>query len=488
MQYIYHMWCVFKYYKRLEIYTIEKVENLIANSGLVSDLKGEMKLKTIEKHHYVLHLIIRSNLIRNSFQSYINIPSKQLKRILGRDYISIIKNLEELNIININSKYSAGKYSKSYKLGKDFFNKKIKILSVKSRHMIKSLEKQIQLIKDEIRENELLSKIDKHTQNLFIIDEVTGFQPPKDLINLEDGWGKGYVKFATYADNPNRIFRYEQFRRGLLELNNEDISNNSLSIFYMPTIASSGRIYHMVTSIPRKIRAGLRTKKLELIYEVDMTSAQPSILILEWLKYLNNNNYGISAEAKKCLNLVINGGVYEYIKTNSKYYGDLEYTELKRAVLTTLNRKDYKSEERDELIKLFPEFMKWVRRIKSKYDNKKLSFIGQSAEADIFIGVFKELDSNIFALPIHDCILSTEKHIPLIKEMLISKTKYIYSTVLTDSIDLDKLFRTSLVSIDNSSISQSNWVKYIMDEGVDRDNYIEEYAVDYPYEPLGLVR
>ena len=44
------------------------------------------------------------------------------------------------------------------------------------------------------------------------------------------------------------------------------------------------------------------------------------------------------------------------------------------------------------------------------------------------------------------------------------------------------------MSIDNSSISQSNWVKYIMDEGVDRDNYIEEYAVDYPYEPLGLVR
>ena len=86
---------------RLEIYTIDSVESLISNTDLVFDLKGEMKLKTIEKHHYVLHLIIRSNLIRNLFQSYINIPSKQLKRILGRDYISIIKNLEELNIINI---------------------------------------------------------------------------------------------------------------------------------------------------------------------------------------------------------------------------------------------------------------------------------------------------------------------------------------------------------------------------------------------------
>jgi hypothetical protein len=69
--------------------------------------------------------------------------------------------------------------------------------------------------------------------------------------------------------------------------------------------------------------------------------------------------------------------------------------------------------------------------------------------------------------------------------MLISKTRDIYSTVLSDSNDLDKLFRTSLVSIDNSSISNKNWVKYIMDEGEDRDNYIEEYGVDFPYEPLG---
>ena len=472
----------------MEIYTVEKVEDLIVNSDLVSKLRGEIKLKTIEKHHYVVHLIIRSNLIRNSFESYVNIPSKQFKGVLGRDNISIIKNLEELNIIDVNSKYSAGNYSKSYKIGKDFLNKKIKVLSLKSRHMIKSLKKQIQSIKEEIIEDELLSKIDNHTQNLFLIDEVTKFEPPRDLIKLEDGsWGKGFVKFATYADNPNRIFRYEQFRRGLLELNKQETSSHSLSIFYSPTIASSGRIYHMVTSIPRKIRAGLRTKKMELIYEVDMASAQPSILILEWLKYLTKNNYGISAEAQNCLNLVINGGIYEYIKTNSKYYGELEYSKLKKAVLTTLNRKDYKSEERDELIKLFPEFMKWVRRIKSKYDNKKLSFIGQSAEAAIFIGVFKELNSNTFALPIHDCIISTEKHIPLIKEMLISKTKDIYSTVLTNSINLDKLFRTSLVSMDDSSLSNTSWVKYIMDESEDRDNYIEEYGDDFPYESLGKI-
>ena len=166
----------------MEIYTIDSVESLISNTELVSDLSGEMRLKTIEKHHYVVHLITRSNLKRNSFESYVNIPSKEFKGVLGRDYISIIKNLEGLNIIDINSKYSAGKYSKSYKIGKDFLDKKIKVLTLKSRHMIKSLEKQIQSIKDEIKEDELLSKIDKHTQNLFLIDEVTKFEPPRDFV------------------------------------------------------------------------------------------------------------------------------------------------------------------------------------------------------------------------------------------------------------------------------------------------------------------
>lgn len=255
----------FKCHIRLEIYTIDSVESLISNSDLVSDLKGEIKLKTIEKHYYVIHLIIRSNLIRKSIESYVNIPSKQLKGVLGRDYISIIKNLEGLKIIDVNSKYSAGKYSKSYKLGRDFSNKKIIILSLKSRHMIKSLEKQIQSIKEEIRENEILSKIDKHTQNLFLIDEVTKFKPPKDFIHTDrlefPKNTKYYLDFGEYVDNPSRLFRYEEYRRGLLELNKKDVSSHSLNIFYSPTIAKSGRVYHMVTSIPRKIRAGLRTKK-----------------------------------------------------------------------------------------------------------------------------------------------------------------------------------------------------------------------------------
>ncbi|MDB4171767.1 hypothetical protein N9761_00655 [Flavobacteriaceae bacterium] len=68
--------------------------------------------------------------------------------------------------------------------------------------------------------------------------------------------------------------------------------------------------------------------------------------------------------------------------------------------------------------------------------------------------------------------------------MLIAKTKELYSNDLIRQVDLSNLFRTELVSLDNNEISNKNWVKYIMNEGGDRNDYIEEYGIDYPYEPL----
>ncbi|MFT5022240.1 MAG: hypothetical protein ACI834_000918, partial [Colwellia sp.] len=67
---------------------------------------------------------------------------------------------------------------------------------------------------------------------------------------------------------------------------------------------------------------------------------------------------------------------------------------------------------------------------------------------------------------------------------LITKTNELYSSDLIREVDLSNLFRTELVSLDNNEISNKNWVKYIMDEGEDRNEYIEEYGIDYPYEPL----
>ena len=69
----------------------------------------------------------------------------------------------------------------------------------------------------------------------------------------------------------------------LTRLQTQKYYSNS-SINYTPTIAKSGRIYHVIASMPKLIRESIRTKSNELIWEVDMSSAQPSIIFLEWLK------------------------------------------------------------------------------------------------------------------------------------------------------------------------------------------------------------
>lgn len=227
---------------------------------------------------------------------------------------------------------------------------------------------------------------------------------------------------------------------------------------------------------------------MELIYEVDMASAQPSILFMEWFRHLKSTNLlEGNKEAKKCLHLLVQGGIYQYVKENSPHFRKMKYDDLKKAVLTLLNSKDYPSKERDELSRLFPGFIDWVRKVKTKNGHKQISYIGESAKAKIFIGTYRSLDPNIFALPIHDCILTTEEHLQVIKASLIDTTKNLYSGVIDKETDLSCLFKTGLVSMSNNQISTTNWVKYIMEEGEEKQDYLDEYTINEVYKPLGEI-
>ena len=84
---------------------------------------------------------------------------------------------------------------------------------------------------------------------------------------------------------------------------------------------------------------------------------------------------------------------------------------------------------------------------KKEKGHKEISALGQSTEAKIFVDTYRELDSNIFALLIHDCILTTESYTHEIKARLIKRVKHLFEDVISDSEDLDRLFKIELVSI-----------------------------------------
>ena len=238
--------------------------------------------------------------------------------------------------------------------------------------------------------------------------------------------------------------------------------------FLLCFIVSSGRIYHAKASIPKLIRESLRTKSNELIWEVDMCSAQPSIIFLEWLKNVkNNDNSNIKDEFKLCFKLLLGWNIYEYIQDNSTFFKGLNYNNLKKSVLTTFNAEDKPTEPNKELSRLFPNLMKWVNLIKKESGYKEISSIGQKAEANIFVEVYKKIPNDKFALIIHDCILIIKEDVVLVKELLEKRIRELYKEIILPEHNLDKLFKIDLVSIPDEKLQKNR-----------REAYYKEYLED----------
>jgi hypothetical protein len=106
----------------------------------------------------------------------------------------------------------------------------------------------------------------------------------------------------------------------------------------------------------------------------------------------------------------------------------------------------------------------WVNAIKKKSGYKEVSFLGQSAEADIFVEVYKKIPDDKFALIIHDCILTTKKDVLLVKKLLEDRVRKLFSGVILEHHNLDKLFKTSLVSIPNDMLEKTQRDAYFKQE------------------------
>ena len=458
----------------MEIYSLKDIETIILNSSLLLAKKSqEQKFLLVDKHNFVLDLILTKNLATDSpFHYYANINSLTLKKALGdRYYISILNNLETLGFIQKNKSYSSNNFSKSYCIPKSIIKKKSLIRTkVKSTSFQKKLKNYSENEFEEIVKGKLFHKIILDTSKLKILPEFSYYVP---IPKVSEYWINRYGDLINeYEDNSAQMFRYDEFANALLRFNNTNALTDiySENIFYKPSVANSGRVYHMVSSIPRLIRHCLRTKNNELLYEIDMSSAQPSLLILEYLKQLKAKaeqcDKEEEKEAIKCLKVFLEGGIYKYIQDNSSCFKELSYTALKKTILTTLNAKNNNSLYNRELLNVFPFFMKWINNTKKVEGYKRVSSIGQTAEANIFVSVYQEIDLDVFALIIHDCILTTKEYTFEIKQLLMDRVKELYPEVIKKDTDLTNLFKTSIVSLTDEQLPsyQENQFSKIMFE------------------------
>lgn len=438
----------------MDIYTLENIELVILKSPLLlqSNTPGK-KLLLLDKHKFLLNLIISNNIqCESPLHYYANINSLKLKKYLGdRLYKCILQNLEDIGIITINNSYLSGSHSKSYAITKSIIKNHPLVKSkIKSDTFNSRLKTYAKFEYQEIVSNELFYKILVNTSRLKFFPEYPHFIPTPQIekfIETEEG------EVTVYEDNTLQIQRYFDFSQSLKKFNETESIESIYSdnMFYKPTQVDSGRVYHMASSIPRLVRQCLRTKNNDLLYEIDMSSAQPSLLLLEYLKQLYSRVDNICEKERKeaeiCLKIVLDGVVYKYIQGNSDYLKNLKYKDLKKSILTTLNAKRNNSKLNTELKKIFPFFMGWVNNIKKKHGHKKISSIAQTAEANIFVQVYSEIEIDVFALIIHDCIITTLEHTNEIKQKLINRLLFTYPEILNEENDLTNLFKISIVSL-----------------------------------------
>lgn len=426
---------------------------LKANNKYLTSSSKE-KTETCDKCNWIITRVFQGMSKRDNESSdkyYVNISSTELKKYLGtRDYKSILSLLIETRILKPNEKYSSGKFSKSYCLTNYAFERGVINVEVSSESFKKRLNQIAEKDFAESAKDPLLKKIIDNTAKLIIVEQDSYYKD-KLLVLTEEEMDNDIDPEDKLMERRRQYFRYKTFYEEFKFLNE---TTSSFELFkskahQTPTIAKSGRIYHTAASIPRHIRKSMRVTGGHYIWEVDMSAAQPTLLMLEWLKTSDSNK----PEYRLCLNLILEGRIYQYIQENSEYFKALGYANLKKEVLQALYEPNINSQRNQALNKLFPSFMRWINKLKLK-DYRIASHIGQSLEAKIFVEVYKNLPDDIFALVIHDSVLCLEDQTLNIKQKLIDRTREIFP-LLKEVSDLNNLFKISLVSIEDNDLMEN---------------------------------
>ena len=338
-------------------------------------------------------------------------------------------------------------------------------MPVKSNRFLKVLQKYLELEYAEVTKNPLLSKLLYNTAQLFLLDEQLYYLeriiPPTELVEVN-----GYMTYEGDSPKEFQLLRYEDYYTAFRALNSCSSPKEVFSspICFKPTISPYGRVYHTGASIPRLIRTCMRTKKNEIIFEVDMSSSQITIFVLEWFRNLKKNKVSpdkeLKREIKLSLQLLSQGGFYAYIQKNSAYCKGLEYGKLKNQILKTINAKYVPSALNKDLENIFPHFIGFINKVKRVEGHKTVSHIHLKEESNIFVEVYMSLPKEYFAILIHDCILLTERHVQTAKDLLIQKTMEFYGDVLPKNFNLDGVFKVKRVSLIDEETESYKWNKF----------------------------
>lgn len=392
-----------------------------------------------EKYQWLIHTILFKSLTQEeAFGDYTNLQSSVLNKLLGERYFKyILPQLVNAGIIEVNKKYSAGNFARSYRLTEQYRNSGITAYQFTKKTYLRKIEKQkVEYLKD-------------------VLTDVTTLHEFQQLtyarIDVE--------KAIEYIDN-NYDPTSRQYKSRLISIHQYDAMHkaNFADGYWLTDFTfkvNKSRIYSPVTQLARDLEQFTyhHSKEDESLVCLDMPNSQLCFFneLVKREQYksqyigecsykkemdLSNtfsNNFGKSYITHHSYTLtpyVLTIGSWEDIIFNGLGYERMmNLTEWKGKQLghSKLERQEFKAEffgnlfynkHRDALTEMEQVFMthheeeaKALRAVKKKYGNKLLAVKVQALEAKFFHSIIVDyMRRNHISVPFtikHDSITLT---------------------------------------------------------------------------------
>jgi hypothetical protein len=374
-----------------------------------------------DKYYYILTQLYYGKIFnkRIEHESFVNLSAKILHDILGCNYKKYLQFLLVNGIIETDNQYIIGQKSKGYRLTEKYRKQKYEQIQITDKNIIEN----IAMFRAE-QENKI-----KLNQHRYIYDCL-------QQIKIDAEGARNYIEQNIY--------------------NNEEYSSYNISVdliesksFFFTVDSTAGRVHNNITNLSRNLRPFLRYNNEKLV-EIDIANSQPflfNILINDYGTYNNycpisvyDTNSILSYVSNKKTDILIyrdntsSGKFYEYLMDNLEIYEDRSLFKVRffKKVFYSKENLYYISEERKRFTELFPNVSQIISYYK-KDDYRNLAISLQRAEAEIMINkvIPKLAELGIYALTIHDSILTTPDNTETVKGIILKEFQNQYGLAPT---------------------------------------------------------
>jgi hypothetical protein len=377
-----------------------------------------------DKYHYILSTITYRKVFDKSIKEndYVPISSKILHDVINSRYKERVNELIDMEIIEANGSWLKGKKSQGYRFLPEYRNTKLKAVQIMDNRIVSKIE---QFRKYKLAEITL-------PQHKYIFDCLQQIEILADDANK-------YVDETVFEDGKNSVHKM------MIDF----VKNIKEKWYWTPD--KNGRIHNNITNLPRELRKFLRWQKNPLV-EIDISNCQPFLFNKLIRNYVNEDIEGISTMINYLSYVTTFSDIllFEYLTTKGIFYDylmekftkgyeqydylleDLQNIEPReRFKVRFFGRVFYCSEsdkittnEKETFRKLFPNVFEVILHYKKEH-YQDLANLLQQIESEIIINriVPKLADKKIFALTIHDSILTTKENSVIVKSIIEQEIK-----------------------------------------------------------------